>query len=150
MLVKDVMTKDVGGLIPEATLKEAAHKMESLGVGFLPVCNGERIVGVITDRDITVRAVAKGKNPAEALVKDYMTPRVHWCFGNENIELAAAAMEKNKIRRLVVLDQNKLLVGVISLGDIAVHAQNSKAACKVLEEVSRPAQPRRGIKRVKK
>jgi len=144
MFVKDIMTKDVGGLIPESTLKEAAHKMESLGVGFLPVCNGERIVGVITDRDITVRAIAKGKNPGTAWVKDFMTPKVFWCFDNESIDTAAATMKKEKIRRLVVLNRKKVLAGVISLGDIAVHADKLGVACKTLKEVSLPAKPRRG------
>lgn len=144
MFVKEIMTKDVGGLIPEATLKEAAHKMESLGVGFLPICNGERLVGVITDRDIAVRAIAKGKNPDTSIVKDFMTPKVYWSFENENINKAAAVMKKKKIRRLVVLNKDKLLTGVVSLGDIAVYAGKGSAACKILKEVSRPAQPMRG------
>jgi len=145
MFVKEIMTKDVGGLIPEATLKEAAHKMESLGVGFLPICNGERLVGVITDRDITVRAVAKGKNPVTSLVMDFMTPKVHWISEGEDIDKAAAVMKKKKIRRLVVLNKDKLLAGVVSLGDIAVYAQKGGAACKVLKEVSRPAQTPRCV-----
>lgn len=145
MFIKKIMTKDVGGLIPESTLKEAAYEMESLGVGFLPVCDGERLVGVITDRDITVRAVAKGENPDTSLVKDFMTPRVYWTFENDSIKKAAAVMEKRKVRRLVVVDQNKLLAGVISLGDIAVYVGNSGVACKILKEVSLPAQPRRGV-----
>jgi len=143
MLVKKIMTKDVGGLIPESTLKEAAHKMESLGVGFLPVCDGEKLVGVITDRDITVRATAKGVDPAAITVKEIMTPKVYWTFENETVKKAASIMEKKKVRRLIVLSQDKLLAGIISLGDIAQYVTGS-TACRILREISNPAQPRRG------
>ena len=95
MLVKEIMTKDVGGLIPESTLKEAAHKMKSLGVGFLPICDGERLAGVITDRDITVRAISKGKDPGTSPVKDFMTPNVNWVFENQDVNKAAAVMKRN-------------------------------------------------------
>ncbi|MDD4939238.1 MAG: CBS domain-containing protein [Candidatus Omnitrophica bacterium] len=144
MLVKDIMTKDVGGIVPETTLKEAAHKMESLGVGFLPVCDGERLTGVITDRDIVVRAVAEGKDPSKETVKNYMSPEIVWCFEDQKITEAARMMEKKKVRRILVMNHQKLLAGVVSLGDIAVYAEEPDTTSELVTEVSRPAQPKRG------
>ncbi|HQP92080.1 MAG TPA: CBS domain-containing protein [Candidatus Omnitrophota bacterium] len=145
MLVKDIMTKDVGGIIPESSIREAAHKMASLGVGFLPICNGEKIEGVITDRDIVVRAIATGNDPDKAQVRDFMSKKVQWIKEDEVIGKASASMKKNKIRRLLVLNNDKMLSGVISLGDIAVYADKEKPAARVLKEISTPAQPNRGV-----
>jgi len=144
MKVNKIMTKDVGGVVPEATLRQAAHKMKSLGVGLLPVCDGERLVGVITDRDIVIRAVTRGFDPKKSLVKDIMTPKVWWCFADQDIGDASHIMKRKKIRRLLVMNHQKELAGIISLADIAVYSDN-KAACEILKEVSMPAQPRRGI-----
>jgi CBS domain-containing protein len=143
MQLKEIMTRGVNVISPEATLKEAAEKMKNLDVGPLPVCDGERLVGMLTDRDITVRVVAAGCDPSTTKVGDVMTPEVVYCFEDQSVEEAAKLMEEQQIRRLPVLNRNKWLVGIISLGDLAVDTGDRQLAGKVLEQVSEPAEPRR-------
>ena len=144
MQVKEVMTRGVECMRPDATLQEAARKMRELDVGPLPVCgDNDRLVGMLTDRDITVRAVAEGQDPKSALVRDIMTPSIIYCFEDQDVTEAARLMKENQIRRLVVLNRNKRLVGIVSLGDLAVETGDEELAGKTLEEVSEPARPRR-------
>jgi CBS domain-containing protein len=142
MQLKDAMTRDVEVIRPDATLMEAAQKMKRLNVGPLPVCDGEQLVGIITDRDITVRATAAGQSPGETRVRDVMTRDVVFGFEDQDLGDAARLMEQRQIRRLVVLNQDKKLVGIVSLGDLAVDA-NQQLAGEVLERVSEPAEPER-------
>ncbi|MDD5454852.1 MAG: CBS domain-containing protein [Candidatus Ratteibacteria bacterium] len=137
MRVGEVMSRDVFCTMPDVTLSEAAKKMKQLDVGSLPVCDGERLVGMLTDRDIVIRAAADGKNPSDTKVVETMTHGIHWCFEDDSLEKAAEKMESKKIRRLPVIDRKKKLVGIVSLGDLAVRA-GQKLACDVLEEVSKP------------
>src|SRR5215217_554264 len=110
MQLKDVMTPEVEVIAPEASIYEAAEKMSHLDIGPLPVCDGERLVGMLTDRDITVRAVAAGRDPLTTLVRDVMTPDVVYGFEDQDIQDAARLMEQYLIRRLAVLHrQNSLL-----------------------------------------
>src|SRR5262245_56067255 len=120
MKVFDVMTQGVECIRPEATLREAADKMKALDIGPLPVCENDRLVGMLTDRDITVRATAAGVPPGLGQVRDVMTPDIVYCFEDQDIVEAAQLMEQNQIRRLVVLNRDKRLVGIVSLGDLAV------------------------------
>jgi CBS domain-containing protein len=143
MQLKEIMTRGIDVIPPEATLKEAAEKMKNLDVGPLPVCDGERLVGMLTDRDITVRAVAAGRDPSTTKVRDAMTPEVVYCFEDQSVEEAAKLMEEKQIRRLPVLNRNKWLVGIVSLGDLAVDAGDRQLAGEVLGQVSDPAEPRR-------
>jgi CBS domain-containing protein len=143
MELKEIMTRGVDVIPPEATLKEAAEKMKNLDVGPLPVCDGERLVGMLTDRDITVRAVAAGRDPSMTKVCDVMTPEIVYCFEDQRVEEAAKLMEEKQIRRLPVLNRNKWLVGIISLGDLAVDTGDRQFAGKVLAQVSEPAEPKR-------
>jgi CBS domain-containing protein len=143
MQLKEIMTRGVSTIPPEATLKEAAKKMENLDVGPLPVCDGERLVGMLTDRDITIRVVAAGRDPSTTKVHDVMTPEVVYCFEDQSVEEAAKLMEDKQIRRLPVLNRNEWLVGIVSLGDLAVDTGDRRLAGKVLEQVSEPAEPRR-------
>jgi len=144
MQVNEVMTRGVECTRPDASLQEAARKMRQLDVGSLPICGAnERLVGMLTDRDITVRAVADGRNPTEARVQDIMTPDVTYCFEDQDVSEAARLMEEKQIRRLVVLNRDKRLVGIVSLGDLAVKSGDEELCGTALEQVSEPAQPRR-------
>jgi len=141
--VNEVMTRGAEVVRPDSTLQEAARKMERLDVGPLPVCDGERLVGMLTDRDITVRAVAQGLDPKTTQVRDAMTPDVVYVFEDQDVGEAANLMERREVRRLVVLDRNKKLVGMVSLGDLAVEGGDERRAGKALRGVSEPASPRR-------
>ena len=140
MQVRDVMTDRVECTRPSATLHAAADRMRMLDVGSLPVCgDGERLVGMITDRDIVIRAVARGLDPKAATVEEIMTPDVTFCFDDEDIEEAARIMEEEQIRRLVVLNRSKKLVGIVSLGDLAVETGDDLLSGHALEMISEPA-----------
>ena len=138
MQVKDVMTRGAECVRPEATLQEAAQKMKSLDVGPLPVCDNDRLVGMLTDRDITVRAVAEGKDPRATRVRDAMTEGISYCFEEDDVADAARLMKEKQIRRLLVLDRNKRLAGIVSLGDLAVETGDEHLAGQTLERVSQP------------
>ncbi len=140
MQVKEVMTRGVECISPTASLEEAARKMRDLDVGPLPVCgDNDRLVGMITDRDITVRAIAEGQNPKTARVQDIMTPDITYCFDDQDVSEAAQIMKEHQVRRLVVLNRDKRLVGIISLGDLAVQARDEGLSSETLERISEPA-----------
>jgi CBS domain-containing protein len=143
MQLKEIMTPHVGVIDPEASVQEAAQKMKGLDVGPLPVCTGERLEGMLTDRDITVRAVAEGRDPRITKVQEVMTTEVIYAFEDQDVAEAARLMEQHQIRRVVVLNRDKRLVGIVSLGDVAVHAGNVRQAGQTLERVSEPAEPQR-------
>ena len=147
MQIKDVMTRGVEVVRPDETLQQAARKMKSIDVGPLPVCDGERLVGMITDRDIIVRATAEGRDPKTTPVKEAMTPGVVYVFEDQDIEEAALLMRQRQIRRLVVLDRNKRLVGILSLGDLAEDIEDEQLSGQVLEGVSEPSEPARRPRR---
>jgi CBS domain-containing protein len=109
MKVKDVMTEHAECISPNDSIQVAAQKMKDLDVGPLPVCDKDRLVGIITDRDIVVRAVCKGSDPKNTEIRDVMTPHITYCFDDQEIEEAAELMRKKKIRRLAVLNRNKRL-----------------------------------------
>lgn len=136
MLVRDLMTRDVRIAAPDQTIQEAAVTMASIDAGFMPVGDNDRLVGTLTDRDIAVRAVAQGKGP-ETPVRDVMTTDVKYCFEDEDIAIVADNMGDIQVRRLPVLDRQKRLVGVLSLGDIAVSDAADKAAEDALTGISR-------------
>jgi CBS domain-containing protein len=138
MKLKEIMTEEVEVVKPDATLYEAANKMRNLDVGALPVCDGDRLVGMLTDRDMTVRAVADGLDPKKALVRDSMTPEMAWCFEDQTATEAEHLMAEKQIRRLPVLNRDKRLVGIISLGDLATKTTGMRAVGKTLEAVSEP------------
>ena len=142
MKVNEIITHDPEVIHPETTLIEAAQKMKSMDIGMLPVCDGDRLVGVITDRDITVRGVAQGYDPKTARVQEVMTPEVIYCFDDEDVKDVAKKMEEEQVRRLPVLNREKRLVGIVSLGDLAVRTGKEKLAGEVLERVSEPGHSR--------
>jgi CBS domain-containing protein len=142
MKLKDVMTPNVECVGPDATIREAARKMRDLDVGPLPICDNDRLAGMVTDRDLAVRAVAEGRDPNATCVRDVMTPEVVYCFEDQDVREAARVMEEKQLRRLLVLNRDKRLVGIVSLGDLAVDTSKRQAG-EVLQAVSEPAQPRR-------
>lgn len=142
MKVTEIITHDPEVIRPESSLIEAAQKMKSLDIGMLPVCDGDRLVGMITDRDITVRGVAHGCDPKTTRVQEVMKPEVIYCFDDEDVKDVAKKMEEKQVRRLPVLNREKRLVGIVSLGDLAVRTGKEKLAGEVLEAVSEPAHAR--------
>lgn len=135
MRVKEVMSRDVKLIHPRAHLADAAKLMREKDIGMIPVGEDDRLEGVITDRDIIIRALANGKSLEELTIKEVMTPRCHTCFEDDTIEEASRHMSKDKIRRLAVLDKNNHVVGIISLGDISTKGSDTEAA-KTLHSIS--------------
>ncbi|HZU38759.1 MAG TPA: CBS domain-containing protein [Gemmataceae bacterium] len=138
MRVKEVMTSGAACVAPTSTLQEAARIMRDLDIGPLPVCEHKQLVGMITDRDITVRATADGRDPTTTKVADVLTPTVVYCFDDQDVKEAAGLMTTNQIRRLVVLNHDKQLVGIVSLGDLAVETGDERLSARTLENVSLP------------
>ncbi len=143
MQLKDVMTRDVEVVHPDATLQEAARMMKALDVGPLPVCDGEQVVGMLTDRDITVRATAAGRDPTTTKVREAMTPEVVALFEDQDVEEAARLMQERQLRRLLVLGPDRHVVGIVALGDLAVETGDERRVGQVLEAVSEPSEPER-------
>jgi len=137
MLVREIMTRDVRLLSPHDNIQDAAKRMRDDDIGSLPVAEGDRLVGYVTDRDIVVRGLAEGL-PAGAHVHDVMTERVLYCFEDEDVEDVAANMAENQVRRLPVLTRDKRLCGIVALGDIANKGSDASAE-DALEGISRPA-----------
>ena len=120
MQIKTVMTCESVVVGPATTLQKAAEKMADYDVGMLPVCDGGRLVGVLTDRDIAVRAVAQACDPKTTTVRDVMTREVVYCFEDQEVEEAARLMEEKQVRRLPILDRKQQLMGIVSLNDLLV------------------------------
>lgn len=140
MKVKDVMTKEVEVLPPDATLKNAAERMERLDCGFLPISDSarSRLQGVVTDRDIAIRGIAHGLGP-DALVERIKSDKVLYCFEDDSVNDAADSMKEQQVYRLIVLDapETKRLCGVVSLGDITRH-DKARVAQKAAEGITAP------------
>ena len=144
MQVNEVMTRGVECIRPNDSIAAAAQKMKDLDVGALPVCGeGDRLKGMITDRDITVRATAGCCDPGGTRVSDAMTPNVIYVFEDQDVTEAARLMKENQVRRLVVLNRDKRLAGIVSLGDLAVDSRDDELTGTTLEAISAPAAPRR-------
>jgi CBS domain-containing protein len=142
MLVCDIMSRDVRTVAPDASLQWAAQTMLGAGIGALPVCDGDRLMGIITDRDIAIRAVAAAL-PANAPVSQAMTRDALFAYEDEEVEAALQRMKTLQVRRLVVLDRTRRLVGIVSLGDIAVEpdAARCEQVGTALAGISNPVTP---------
>lgn len=140
MQIRHIMTHEVHAIPSDMSLRDAAKRMKSWDVGALPVCQNDRLIGVITDRDIAVRAVAEGHNPESCCVSEAMTPDLIYCYEDEDVEQAAKLMEEKQIRRLPIMDRGKHLVGIVSLGDLATRQQDAGLIQEVMEQVSQPCQ----------
>jgi len=143
MNVKEIMTQGIEMIQPSDTLVQAAKKMEALNVGILPVKEENKIVGVVTDRDIVLRALAKNKQAETTRVKDVMSSRISRCSAADSVEDAARIMKENKVRRLIVLDNENRPIGIVTLGDIAAKAKSEQLAGETLDAVSQPCGPAR-------
>jgi CBS domain-containing protein len=143
MKICDIMTPNVETVRTKDTLKEAAHTMKKLEIGLLPVCEGDHVGGIVTDRDMVVRAVAKGLDPTTIRVRDVMTASIVCCFAQDDAEEAARLMQERRVRRVIVLDQNLRLAGIVSLGDLAADTCDPEHLGQVLQDVSEPAISRR-------
>src|SRR5438093_8557436 len=136
MKVSEAMTRDVSVASPDETIRQAAKTMASLDAGVLPVGENDHLIGMITDRDIAIRGIAQGKGP-KAKVRDVMTEDVKYCFDDQEIEEVTRNMADIQVRRLPVLNRDKRLVGILSLGDIAI-SRDGKTAGDALTGISRP------------
>ena len=136
MLAKEIMSKRPEFLPPTATLKQAADQMRTHDYGFLPVGENDRLIGAVTDRDIAIKAVAEGWDPTKTTLTKVMTKGVHYCYETDTIENIATQMEQLQVRRLVVLDKNKRMTGIISLGDIATKCRNAKLCSELTDALS--------------
>jgi CBS domain-containing protein len=140
MKVHEIMTAHARCVGPENSLVEAAGLMRELDVGALPVCEEDRLAGMVTDRDLAIRGVAQGKDPNTTLVREVMSPGVVHVFADQPVEEVAQIMEQRQIRRVPVLSREKRLVGIVSLGDIAM-SSNPAFSGMALRDVSEPANP---------
>lgn len=119
--VEEIMHREVRRTDPDMSLADTARKMRDLDVGCLPVCENDELIGIITDRDVTCRAIAEARDPATTMVRDVMSQDVAFCFDDQRASDAARIMRERKVRRLPVLDRDKHMVGILTLSDLAIH-----------------------------
>jgi CBS domain-containing protein len=136
--VAEAMTREVVTVLPNALLVDAARLMRDSDIGPLPVCENGRILGVLTDRDITVRAVASGKDPRSTRVAEVMTPEAVSCLESDDVRRAAEIMQSAQLRRLLVVSSDGRLAGIVSLGDLALQTGDEELTGETLERVSEP------------
>lgn len=136
MNVSEIMSRDVVVVRPTDTVQQAAQKMRDENFGSLPVCDGKRLQGMITDRDITIRAVADGRDTASTTCADVMTGDVYFVRDTDSVEQAARVMSDRQIRRLPIVDADRNLVGIVALGDLATDTADDQRKGDVLERIS--------------
>ena len=139
MRVREIMSRNVECLQSDASIKEAAEKMRSLDVGFLPICEDDTVVGTLTDRDITIRHVADGQNPYRVKVREIMTPDALYCLEDDDVEEVARYMKEHEVRRVLIYDRNHHLAGVVSLGDLSKVAGEERLAGETLKDIAEAA-----------
>jgi CBS domain-containing protein len=137
MKVKEIMSTQVQRIHKGASIQQAAEQMKTCDVGMVPVYEGDRLVGTLTDRDLAVRAVAEKRDPTSTKIGDVMSPKVTYCFEDQDVVDAGNIMAEHQIRRLVVLNRDKRLVGVVSLGDLATSSGSKQMVAEALENISR-------------
>ena len=135
--LKDVMSRDVKLVAPDSTIREAAQQMRDGDFGMLPVAENDRMIGAISDRDIAIRAIADDKGPATT-VREVMSEGICWAYEDDSVEQAATIMSERQVRRLPVVDRDKRLVGIVSLGDFAVDSTDIEPAAEALSGISQP------------
>jgi CBS domain-containing protein len=140
--IQEIMTRDVQTISPQETVQRAAQLMDELNVGAIPVLDGDKLVGMITDRDITVRSVAAGQAPNATRVADVMSTDVRTCTPGQSVDEVLGQMGDVQIRRIPVLDeQSQQVIGIVSLGDVAT--KHSADVDRTLDEISTPSEPDR-------
>ncbi|GIZ51629.1 CBS domain-containing protein [Noviherbaspirillum aridicola] len=137
--ISEIMTGDVTVIGPDDNLQRAAQMMRDWNVGALPVCDGRKLRGMITDRDITIRASAEGRDPQQCRVDEVMSGDVRWCFDDQTVDEVLLEMGDAQVRRLPVVNRNLELTGMVSLGDAATRTGASVEGA--LEEISEPGVP---------
>ena len=137
MKVNECMSRDVQLAAPDHSLQSAAQMMADIDAGFLPVANDERLIGIVTDRDIAIRGVAAGR-PPEASIREVMSEDVKYCFDDEDVEEVLANMGDIQVRRLPVVDREKRLVGIVSITDLAGNG-DAREAGQALSDIARPS-----------
>ena len=146
MQIKEIMTTDPELIDPEASIRKAAKRMRDEDIGALPVGENDRLIGMVTDRDIAVRGVAEDRAPETTTVRDVMSEKVYYCFEDDDVEDAARCMAENQVRRLPILNRDKRLTGIVSLADIAQTGEECEKTA--LEGVSEPSGEARDRKSV--
>ena len=136
MRVSEVMTRGVQCIDPDASIEQAAQRMKSFCVGALPVFEQDRFTGMVTDRDIVIRSVAGGHDPQIDRVRDVMTPGVLYCFEDQDVANVAEFMKQRQVRRLPVFSRNQLLLGIVSLGDLAIKSDDDQLVGSALGGIS--------------
>lgn len=139
MNVSEIMTTDVRMIGPQETLQHAAQMMDEMDVGALPVCDGRRLLGMVTDRDITVRGTAAGLAPEKACVSDVMTTGTEWCTEDQDTEEVMRLMGDAQVRRLPVINAEREVVGIVSLGDLATKQPGH--VDRAVRDISTPSEP---------
>ena len=120
--IKDVMSQNYKWMAPDTPVSQVAKAMRDMDVGFMPLAENDKMIGMVTDRDITVRATAEGKDPAQTPARDVMTPKTYYCYDDQDVEEVCNNMGEIQVRRLPVVNRDKRLVGIVSLGDLSQSA----------------------------
>ena len=141
--ILDVMTRGVRTVSPDDTLERVAQCMDELNVGALPVFDGDKLAGMVTDRDIAVRAVAVNKPADRTPVSEVMSANVRWCYEDQDVDDVLDEMRDSQIRRVPVMTREHQLVGIVSLGDLAERAGQPPRVAETLRDISTPSQPDR-------
>jgi len=139
MKVQQIMSQIVECISPTTTISSAAEKMRELDIGFLAVCDNDRLVGTVTDRDITIRSVAQGRDSRLATVSEIMSQSIFYCYEDDDVAHVGKQMQDKEVRRMLILNRQKRLVGVISLGDIAKTTGEGELAGETLGEIAEAA-----------
>jgi CBS domain-containing protein len=137
MKVREIMTTNVECIAPQTSVVDLAQKMKSLDVGFLAICENDRLVGTVTDRDIVIRGIATGRDVNTCTASDIMSHDVYWCYEEDNVKDVAERMRDKEVRRMLLLNKEKRLVGVVSLGDIS--KVEEKESGKTLKDITEAA-----------
>ena len=138
MKIMEIMTRDPELIDPDTSIRDAAKRMKDEDIGALPVGENDRLIGMVTDRDIAMRGVAEGRAPETTPVRDVMSEKILYCFEDDSVESVLKNMGDNQVRRLPVMSREKRLVGVVSLGDLSTRVKERYAG-EALEEISRPS-----------
>lgn len=124
--IKDIMSSDYRYITPDTTLQDAAQMMQQYDLGFLPVGENDKLIGMLTDRDITTRAVAQGWDVTSKTARDAMTPKTYYCYDDQTTSEICQNLSEIKVRRLPVVNRDKRLVGIVSMGDLAQYTETSQ------------------------
>ena len=137
MKISEIMTRDPELIDPTSSIRDAAQRMKNEDIGALPVGENDRLIGMVTDRDITMRAVAEDRPPSSTSVREVMSEKIYYCFEDDDVEDAAKCMADNQVRRLPILNRDKRLTGIVSLADLAQAGEECETIA--LEGVSEPS-----------